>query len=360
MSATRATLTPLARIAWPRGADTFAVGVLCLVVLGVADLIIGHEHGVSGDEPFYDAMAAHPGRAHNFPYAYRLAVPWLVHVLPFSQVVSFTIIGLLAVAGTGAALYALMRDFHAGRVLATWLVIGFVLSPTLLVVLVRHFRSIDPASILVMTLGCLFIVRRRRVELLITLLVGTAVRESTIFLVPFAYVVWARRPVDRQAARDVVLTCLAPVILYFVIRTTVHAVGKQYIPGYTGSFLRARWDLVRAAGVGVEIRRLAYTYGPIWLVAPFALRDLSFARRGLVLVVLCVASMTYAYDWGRIIFLAAPVFYVSAAHVLRHRRRLAIATVVALLAVNVGYGVYLQVHGIAHGLDTSSPHIPVY
>ena len=48
---------------------------------------------------------------------------------------------------------------------------------------------------------------------------------------------------------------------------------------------------------------------------------LRFAQRGLVLVVLCVASMTFAFDWGRIIFLAAPVFYVSAAWVVRDRRR---------------------------------------
>ena len=96
-------------------------------------------------------------------------------------------------------------------------------------------------------------------------------------------------------------------------------------------------------------------------MAPFALRDLRFARRGLVLVALCAASLTYAFDWGRIMFLAAPVIYVSAAHVLRDRRRLAIATVGVLLALDVGYGVYLQAYGINHGLDTSvSRNVPVF
>jgi len=71
--------------------------------------------------------------------------------------------------------------------------------------------------------------------------------------------------------------------------------------------------------------------------------------------------MTYAYDWGRIIFLAAPVFYVASGHVLRGRRRLAVAVVALLLAVDIGYGIYLQAYGVKHGLDTTvSRRIPVY
>jgi anthranilate phosphoribosyltransferase len=71
---------------------------------------------------------------------------------------------------------------------------------------------------------------------------------------------------------------------------------------------------------------------------------------------MCVASMSFAYDWGRIIFLAAPVFYVAAAHVLRNRPRLAVATVITLLAVDLGYGIYVQVSGVAHGLEASVSH----
>ena len=39
----------------------------------------------------------------------------------------------------------------------------------------------------------------------------------------------------------------------------------------------------------------------------------SWARRGLVLIAACVAGMLFALDWGRIIFLAAPVIVVAAA-----------------------------------------------
>jgi hypothetical protein len=324
----------------------------------VADAVMRHETGASGDEPFYIRMAEHPGGPHSFPYAYRVAVPWLVHVLPFSQVVSFQLVALLAIGACGAAMYALLRDFEAATWLATALAVGLAISPNLLVVLLRHGRSIDPAVTLVMILGSLFIVRRDRLALATTILIGVAVKETSLFLIPFAYAVWARTPVDRAALRDTVLVAAAPIAGYVALRVFISAVGSQYIPGYSGPFVSARLHVLRQVFTGVELRRLAYAFGPLWLVAPFALKDLSFARRGLVLVALCVAAMTISFDAGRIIFLAAPVFYVASAWTVRLRHRLAVITVAALFALDVGYGIYMQAYGVQHGID-STPASPI-
>jgi hypothetical protein len=340
---------------------TVLVGLLCLAVAGLADAVMRHETGATGDEPFYMRMASHPGGPHSFPYAYRVAVPWLVHVLPFSQLVSFQVLALLAIGASGAAMYALLRDFETGRRLATALAVGLALSPNLLVVLLRHGQSIDPAATLVMILGSLFIFRRERLALAVTILIGAAVKETSLFLIPFTYAVWARRPLDGAALRDTLLVAVAPVAGYVALRVSITAVGSQYTPGYAGPFLTARLHVLRQALTGVELRRLGYALGPLWLVAPFALRDLSFARRGLVLVALCVAAMTVSFDTGRIIFIAAPVFYVATAWVVRLRHRLAVITVVALFALDVGYAIYMQAYGVQHGIDsTPASAIQVY
>src|ERR1700719_398347 len=75
---------PARRLVLP---PALGVGGLCLAIAGLVDIVIRHESGLSGDEPFYVRMAAHPGGPHNFPYAYRVAVPWLVHILSFSELV---------------------------------------------------------------------------------------------------------------------------------------------------------------------------------------------------------------------------------------------------------------------------------
>ena len=334
------------------------VGLLCLAAVALVDAALRHESGLSGDEPFYTQMAAHPGGPHTFPYAYRIALPWLVHVLPFSHAVSFQVLAWLAIAASGGALYALLAEFEIDPRLAASLCLGFVLSPTLLVVLLRNGRSIDPTAILVMTLGCLFIVRRQKLGLALTILIGVAVKETSLFLIPLAYAVWAQRIVDRDALRDVVLIAAAPIVAYIVLRASVPAVGNQYTPGYTGSFLHIREEVFRKAFSGVELRRLAYTYGPLWVAAPFALRNLPFARRGLVLVALCVISWSVSYDASRIIFLAAPVFYVAGASAVRHRRALALATVIALFVVDIGYTAYMEAYGLKHGIENSGPATP--
>jgi hypothetical protein len=138
--------------------------------------------------------------------------------------------------------------------------------------------------------------------LFVTLLAGTTIHESRLFLVPLAYAVWAQRPIDARALRDLVLVAGLPVVVYLFLRSSIVALGQIYQPGYTGPLLSQRWTMIRNAlhhgGWDGELRRLAIDYGPL--------------------------------------FFADPVFYVSAAFVLKDRRRVAVAAVVALLALDVG------------------------
>jgi hypothetical protein len=367
MTSSRA--TGLGRIASRRLSpfeSAVAVGVLCLAVAVTVNAVLVHQVGFSGDEPYYARIASHPAGAHNFPYAFRIGVRYLVHVLPFSHAFSWELLALLTASVAAGALFALLREFEIGSQLAVWLAVGFVISPNLLVVFLRNGIEVDPEAIMVITLGCLFIVRRQRLALAVTLLLATTVHESCLFLIPLAYAVWAERLIDRVALRDLALVAAVPVVLYIYLRSSIVAVGEIYQPGYNGPFVSERIDVLRDAlgsgGWKGELRRVAIAFGPLWLAAPFALRDLRFARRGLVLVACCLASMTFALDWGRAIFFAAPVIYVAAAHVLNHRRQIAVAAVACLLALDIGYASYMQVHGVKHGLDSTAPPArgPVY
>lgn len=335
------------------------MGVLCLAVALVLNALLRHQVGLSGDEPYYSRIAAHPSGPHNFPYAFRVGLPYLVHILPFAQSFSWEAVALVCAGAAGGALFALLREFDVGDQLALGLAVGLTVSPPLLVVFLRNGREVDAAAILVLMLGSYFIVRRRLAPLAVTLLVGATIHEACLFLIPLAYAVWADRWFDRAAARDLALVAALPIIGYIYLRASIVAVGEQYQPGYQGAFLSERIDVLKAAlghgGWHRELRRMALSFGPLWLAAPFSVLRLRFTRRGLVLVVLCAGAMTFALDWGRMIFFAAPVIYVAAAYTLRERRRLAVAAVLALLALDAGYAIYMQVHGVRSGLDSTGP-----
>jgi hypothetical protein len=337
-----------------------------LAVVLVANVVLRHQVGLSGDEPYYARMARHPAGPHNFPYAFRIGLPYLVHVLPFSQAFSWEALAVLAASVAGGAMFALLREFAIDPWVALGLAIGFVISPPMMVVFLRNGIDVDAAAVAVITLGVLFIVRRQLLALGVVLLVATTVHESCLFLIPFAYAVWARRPIDPAALRDTILVSVLPVLLYAYLRTSIDAVGEAYQPGYQGAFFGQRVDVLRDAlwhgGWRIEVRRLALVYGPLWLAAPFALATQRFARRGLVFVVACAIGATFALDWGRVAFFAAPVVYVAAAHTLRRHRRLTVLTIACLLALDLGYAVYMQIHGVVHSLDSTAPPArgPVY
>ena len=107
------------------------------------------------------------------------------------------------------------------------------------------------------------------------------------------------------------------------------------------------------------IRRIGAVYGPLLLVAPFGFRDFRFARRGLVLIGLCLVSFLFALDWGRIAALAAPVVYAAAAWTLSRHPRLVVPVLGTMAALVVVYAVYMQVEGMDRLIETAPPPYPI-
>ena len=220
--------------------------------------------------------------------------------------------------------------------MAPALALCLVLSPQLFVVSLRQGRNVDPETVLVMLAGGLAIADRRPLALGITIAVGATIRESALFLIPFAYAYWAARPIDPEQIKRSPRRRCPGWSIYAAIR-----LGIPTTPNGYGSAL----DIVNEVldNPQVELRRIFIAFGPLWFAAPFALRDLRYARAGLALFACCVVSFLFVRDWGRVLLLAAPVMYVAGGPRANDRRRLAIVAVAAFAALDVGYAVYMQV-----------------
>jgi hypothetical protein len=340
--------------------QALCVAGVATVAIVLLDALVRDERTPRGDDLVYERMAQHPGATHTFPFAYRVAVPWLVHVLPFGHTFSFNLLAWLSTGAAAGVLYLLLRRFPVDGRIAAALAVGMAISPPLLVVVLREGRNVDAATVLLMLTGTLFIVDRRPVALAVTLLLGAFVRESDLFLIPLAYAVWARSLVDLKTLGRVLAVAVPAFVAYVSLRWAIPTVGRESVPGYGGPFLDGRVDVVKK-GLDewkVEGRRMFTTFGPLWLVAPLALRDVSFVRRGLVLVALAAASMTYALDWGRMILLALPVFYVAGGIVISRRRQLALPVLAAFFVLNAAYAVHMQRSGVTKGIEGA--HAPPY
>ena len=172
---------------------------------------------------------------------------------------------------------------------------------------------------------------------------------------------WADRLFDRAVLARVAAVTVPALAAFLTLRFTLPTVGREQVPGY-GSLLGGRIDVIQEAFQDARAQLVAGSatvYGPLWLIAPLGFVRFDFARRGLVLVGLCLVAFTFALDWGRIIAVAAPVVYAAAAWVLwRHPRTR--APIFALCAVLVvGYATYMQVEGVQNLIDAGPPPYPV-
>jgi hypothetical protein len=347
--------------AWSVGRLAIAIGVAGTIAIVLLDALVRDEPAPRGDDLIYERMATDPRAPHTFVFAYRIAVPWLVHVLPFGHTFSFSLVAWLCSGAAGAVLLVLLERLGISRRVSIALAFVLVLSPPLLVASLRQGRNPDPLTVLVMLTGALFIVERRPRALAATMLVGACNRESALFLGPLAYAVWAERPWDRAMLVRAIGATAPALAAFLALRLAIPTVGREQVPGYGGSLIGGRIEVLRDGlrGPGLEARRLLSIYGPLWLLAPLALRELAFARRGLVLCGLCVVAMTFALDWGRIALIAAPVVYAAAAWTLDRRPRLLVPVLAACATLIVGYAAYMQVSGVEHIIDTRSPPYPV-
>lgn len=339
-----------------------AVAFLGAGALTLLTLAIGQERTPRGDEQIYERMAADPLATHTFPFAYRIGVPWLVHVLPFSHALSFAVLGWAAAGGAAGLAYLLMRRLGAPQRLAGALALLLAVSPPMLVMGLRGGRNVDAATMLFLMAGTLFVVERRARALAATLALGVLVREAELFLIPLAYALWAERWWDARAAWRVLAVGAPALGAFLALRLAIPTVGGAEVPGYGGPLLGARLSLL-GTGLGdgfVEARRLLSVYGPLWIAAPIALGSMRFARRGLVLVAAALVAMTFALDWGRMIFLAAPVFYPASAFVLGRHPRWRTPALAAFGLLVALYAIHMADGGLRAGiLDSPPPPYPV-
>ena len=305
-------MTATLRISRSHGA--VAVGALAFVAIMILDALVRDEPTPRGDDLIYERMAQDPFATHTFPFAYRVLVPTIVHVLPFGHTFSFSLLAWLATGIAAGFLYVLVQRVGAPPPLALGLALCLALSPPLLIVSLRQGRNVDAATVAVMIAAVLFIIDERPRALAVTLAIGALTRESAMFLIPLAYAIWAERLIDVDALKRVAIVSAPAIAIYLALRLA-HPDGRARA-GRRLRRLAARRPLRCASRrPQPDPRRscgaCSRSTGRCGSSPRFALRNMRLAQRGLVLVALCLVSMTFALDWGRIILLAAPIFYAA-------------------------------------------------
>ncbi|MCC6392555.1 MAG: hypothetical protein IT167_18285 [Bryobacterales bacterium] len=170
-------------------------------------------------------MAEHPlGSFHINPPCWRIAVPFLVGLLPLPTVTAYKVQALVFVTATGVLLFLFLH--RAAGYCPTEAFLGLILyyayGPATKL-LIQGPYSPDPASftILVCALWCLYL--RKDMLLAVILAAGVAVKETTVLVIPLIYTIRANRLADLKLLLRTACVAAPALAVLFTIRSLIPA-----------------------------------------------------------------------------------------------------------------------------------------
>ncbi|MGH9462788.1 MAG: hypothetical protein ACRD1X_16350 [Vicinamibacteria bacterium] len=269
--------------------------------------VVGADRAPGLDAHVYVAMAEAPTVFTMPPYAYRLGVPWLAHVLPFSLETNFFLLTCLGLLATLVLGYVLFRELGYSHGLAI-LGLSFVAAaPEVSVYLGNHFL-VDPLALALIL--AVFVAIEKRVSagpIALLLLIASLFKETAFFVVPVLYLRFAgARLVDHGAAWRTLVIATPAVIAALTLR---FAWGG----GFDAFPYLSPWEGQRQPWYGS-----LEAYEAIWsglfgylavlaVVNAFSERWQHFVRCYLPYAVLVVAQLLVPQNSERVLFFAFPV-----------------------------------------------------
>lgn len=276
------------------GARLLAASVA--VTLALAALL--SRSPVGGDAALYARMAAHPSTFTAAPWGYRLLTPWLVHILPLPQSISFWLLTVVSLAGTATVLGLLCLEagLHARSSYAA--AVLFLLSYAATFDLV-DWRLVDPLAYLGTALFFLLLARHRPMWAALMVLLVTLNKEWGLFLIPALLVyLWGHKA---HRLPVLALGVLAPAVAYVAVR---HWPGFSHADSY---YSLAMVHRMLALNTPRLIPALCTALGALWLVAPLGWHRAPDAlRRTAWIVPGVLVQLLAAQDTARMLAYAAP------------------------------------------------------
>lgn len=322
--------------------------VVLLAMLGY--VLIGvpaHYHeSQGGDFPYYVEMAEHPlGSTVPAPWRYRPVHPMLASVLIGAGLpVNAAFLALTFVfAVVSCALMAIyLRQLGLSTFAARAGALLFAVTAGGFVPLRRYFGYSDTITNTFILLVLMAVVSRRTARTAAALGVGTLVKETLLLYLPFALWRSWKQSAGGTTARSTRLGQLAaiavpPLAAFVLLRVVIgpDPAGTSSV-ALSWSTQVAYWREAMIHGPARWVLwALAYSMGPVWLLAAIGARhNLRFLGGSALLLVPLLAPLARTTDTERALMLAFPVVFPLAAHALervRHSRHAVAAAASAIV-----------------------------
>ncbi|MHB8853949.1 MAG: hypothetical protein ACYC6P_11420 [Ignavibacteriaceae bacterium] len=173
------------------------------------------------DHHKYIEMAKHPFGFHIAPYCWRIIVPLIAYILPFTLETNFLIITFISILITSILIYYLLKELNFNKNLAlTGLMIFFSLGWATKY-FIQDFWLVDSTAFLFIVIIIYFLLKRNDLAFSIFLLLGILVKETIFFTAPLYYSLNAKKFIDFKLLAKFTLLVLPAILISIFIRSII-------------------------------------------------------------------------------------------------------------------------------------------
>jgi hypothetical protein len=160
---------------------------------------------------------------HIAPYCWRLLVPALAKLQPWSHQAGFATVTFASLAATGPAVYWLVRGVDASRGVAITIAMLYYSLGWGPRFVASDFWVPDAAAMLLVVLSAGAVIRKQWLLAAVVMAVGVLAKESVLFVAPLAYTWHARTLIDWPALSRAALIAAPAVLVLAVVRVAIPA-----------------------------------------------------------------------------------------------------------------------------------------
>jgi len=294
----------------------FLVTILTILLSGSIDYTDSSYSNMDMNK--YISMAeASPGIETNIirPFVYRIAMPWLAGVLPFSIPTSFLILNSISLFLLSIIFYLFLIEYKTDENLALVVTIFFQLNRYFFQFLGWNFFQLsDTLSLTFLFYSFILLRNKNFIGLFFIMVFGVLVKEYMLIFIPAGFALIFERGLNKKEVINFSIISIASFLTFWGIRKIIPTEGGESL------FIQYTTQLVFYSKPILLIKRFIITFSPFGLLPFLFYKDLFYflnKNKHLFIYSLTVIVLSFFGESERLMAPLAPIYFLFIAELVR-------------------------------------------
>ena len=248
------------------------------------------------------------------PFVYRIAIPWLAGLLPFSIPTSFFILNSISLFLLSIVFYLFLLEYKTDEKLALIITIIFQFNRYFFQFLGwNYFQVSDTLSLTFLFYSFILLKHRNFVGLFFIMVFGVLVKEYMLIFIPAGFALLFERKLIKKEVLLFSIISFASVLTFWGIRKLIPTEGGESL------FIQYTTQLIYYSEPILLIKRFIIPFSPFGLLPLLFYKDLFYffqKKRDLFIYTLTVIVLSFFGESERLMAPLAPIYFLFIAELI--------------------------------------------